>query len=150
MVDMLLAGTSLHMSFPEHQFQSTFPHSLLPPIEDPHTHLDQFRRRRREARHEEDKDDAMHEPGVQVGDNLVEISPIPSLSCTCFLDPRGKGRPYFFSGDQLCIINVRPGTTSDTLEGCLKPVIGNWPSLFQAPFGNVDAILPSPIDSGLG
>ena len=116
---------------------------LLPPIEEPHAHHDELRRRRREAGHDEDKDDAMHGSGAQVVDNLVDTSPIPRLSRTCFLDPRGNGRAYF-SGNQYAVINVRPGTTSDTLEAGPKPIIGNWPSLFKAGFGNVDAILPNP------
>jgi len=117
---------------------------VLPPIQDPYDHHDELRRRRREAGFNEDEEDAMHGPGDQTVDNLIEITPAPRLSRTCFLDPSGNGHAYFFSSNLYAIINVRPGTTSDTLEAGPKLIIGNWSSLLQAQFGNVDAILPNP------
>ncbi|KIM41540.1 hypothetical protein M413DRAFT_27868 [Hebeloma cylindrosporum] len=117
---------------------------LLPDIQDPDQHHDELRRRRREAGFNEDELDAMHGPGEQTVDDLIEATSIPRLSRTCFLDPSGNGNAYFFAGDQYALINVRPGTTDDTLEAGPKLIFGNWPSLVEAGFGNVDAILQNP------
>ncbi|KIM41543.1 hypothetical protein M413DRAFT_27869 [Hebeloma cylindrosporum] len=117
---------------------------LLPDIQNPDEHHGELRRRRREAGFNEDELDAMHGPGEQTVDALVEATPIPRLSRACFLDPSGNGNAYFFSGNQYAIINVKPGTTDDTLKAGPKLIIGNWPSLVKAGFGNVDAILQNP------
>jgi hypothetical protein len=84
-----------------------------------------------------------HGQGSRVVDNLIEVASTPRLSRTCFLNPSGDGHAYFFSGNQYAIVDVKPGAT-DTLEAGPKPIPGNWSSLVQARFGNIDAILPNP------
>ncbi|KIM41606.1 hypothetical protein M413DRAFT_27916 [Hebeloma cylindrosporum] len=116
----------------------------LPAIQHPDHHHDELSRRRRDSGINEDETDALHGPGEQTVDNLIEATPFPRLSRTCFLDPRGNGNAYFFVGNQYALIKVRPGTTDDVLLDGPKSILGHSAALLRARFGNVDAILPNP------
>ncbi|KAI0676608.1 hypothetical protein C8Q78DRAFT_1065378 [Trametes maxima] len=62
-------------------------------------------------------------------------------------NPRNGQEMYFFCMEQYALINIRPGTTSDYIVNGPKNTVGEWPSLRQAGFKTVDAVLPNPANS---
>ncbi|KIY49760.1 hypothetical protein FISHEDRAFT_17148, partial [Fistulina hepatica ATCC 64428] len=51
---------------------------------------------------------------------------------------------YFFCYNMYAAIDIEPGSTNDTIAWGPKTLVDNWPSLVQANFGFVDAVLPNP------
>ncbi|KAF9258743.1 hypothetical protein L218DRAFT_876344, partial [Marasmius fiardii PR-910] len=63
-------------------------------------------------------------------------------------NPNNSSEAYFFSGGQYALIKIKPDKNNDdTIVSGPKPILDNWPSLKQAGFGVIDAILPYPGDS---
>ncbi|KAG6550501.1 hypothetical protein Mapa_007975 [Marchantia paleacea] len=62
--------------------------------------------------------------------------------------PNGDGEVYFFRGTQYVLVKVKPGTTDDYIVTGPKSIVGYWPSLRDAGFDTVDAILPSSKGNG--
>lgn len=86
--------------------------------------------------------DEMRAEGSAEVDTFLDITPTPRLSVSCMLHPAQNGVAYFICENRYVAINVKPGTTSDTIAWGPKSIVGNWPSLVRAGFGNVDAVLP--------
>ncbi|KIM41605.1 hypothetical protein M413DRAFT_27915 [Hebeloma cylindrosporum] len=55
---------------------------------------------------------------------------------------------YFFFGTQYVLINTRLGSTDDYIINGPKDIANEWPSLRQAGFSSVDAVLPNPRNIG--
>lgn len=102
----------------------------------------ELRRRRRST-----DEDAMREAGDAEPDDNLEGTPAPRASRACMLHPSDGGRAYFFYSNRYIVIDVNPGTTGDTIAWGPQALVGNWPSLLSAGFGNIDAVLPSPNNS---
>ncbi|CAE6417055.1 unnamed protein product [Rhizoctonia solani] len=56
----------------------------------------------------------------------------------------GHNQSYFFKGDKYVKINWTPGNTDDTIQYGPTEFAKEWPSLKEAGFNQIDAILPIP------
>ncbi|KAF8651597.1 hypothetical protein AX16_004687 [Volvariella volvacea WC 439] len=65
-----------------------------------------------------------------------------------FISPTKKSEAYFFSGTRYALIKIVPGTTDDYIINGPKSIVSEWPSLRNAGFSMVDAVLPSPNGNG--
>ncbi|KAE8446430.1 hypothetical protein EG329_012035 [Mollisiaceae sp. DMI_Dod_QoI] len=65
----------------------------------------------------------------------------------CFLNPGKKQHAFFFAGSGCVEIDVKPGTTDDTIVNKPTLIINQWPFLRPAGFFIVDAVLPNPANS---
>jgi len=54
---------------------------------------------------------------------------------------------YFFSGETYGLINADPGTPNDCVIDRPKSIIAKWPSLRDAGFKTIDAVLLNPVNS---
>jgi len=96
---------------------------------------------RRKRSVNEDYEDLMRGEGEEVPDLVVEGADVFGRGRACFLR---KTDAYFFAEKKYVLIDPKPGTTNDYIINGPNFIVGGWPSLKQAGFGEVDAVLPNP------
>ncbi|KIY43021.1 hypothetical protein FISHEDRAFT_54293 [Fistulina hepatica ATCC 64428] len=85
----------------------------------------------------------MHGNRHGVADPLIDYE-LSRLCVAAMLHPSDHGRAYFFCYNMYAAIDIEPGSTNNTIAWGPKTLIDDWPSLVQANFGFVDAVLPNP------
>ncbi|KAI0006462.1 hypothetical protein F4779DRAFT_21585 [Xylariaceae sp. FL0662B] len=86
--------------------------------------------------------DEMRGDGSPEEDTYLNSTPMPGMGKACMLHPARDGKAYFFFRSRYVAINTKPGTISDTIAWGPKNIVDNWPSLVEAQFGSIDAVLP--------
>ncbi|KAI0642513.1 hypothetical protein C8Q79DRAFT_982320 [Trametes meyenii] len=88
--------------------------------------------------------DLMHGEGDGLEDEYLEDNGPQRVSFACVAHPSNKGRAYFFCLNRYALVDIASGPPFDaTVEGP-DVIVKGWPSLVEAGFATVDAILPVP------
>lgn len=89
-------------------------------------------------------EDLMAGPGAPQVDGVMEGICPTHPARACFINPITSTEAYIFAGTEYARITIKPGSLDDKIVLGPKNISTEWPSLLEAGFGSVDAVLPNP------